>query len=102
MTFRRAWTMRLRPGAVDDYEAAHRAVWPELLAGMKAVGIERFVIYRQETTLFAFQERTTPFSGPEAEVTDLTRRWWAKMQPLMVCHPDGRPVQNGLSEVFFL
>lgn len=99
---RRAWRMRLRPGAEAAYDAAHAAVWPELLAEMHANGIAIFRIFRDGGDIFAYQERTAPFPAPGAEPSETMRRWWREMEPLMVTDMDGRPVQRMLTEVFDL
>lgn len=47
-----AFKLRLRPGAVEEYEEAHKHVWPELLAKLKAVGISEYSIFRRGLELF--------------------------------------------------
>ncbi len=42
-----AFILRLRPGAQDAYEKAHREVWPEMLALLKSAGISEYSIYRR-------------------------------------------------------
>jgi L-rhamnose mutarotase len=37
---------RLRPGAEDRYDELHRAVWPDVLAAIRRVGISRWLIFR--------------------------------------------------------
>lgn len=101
-TYRRAWTMRLRDGAEAAYDAAHAAVWPDLLAQMRADGIERYVLFRQGTTIFAFQERATPFPPRDRPASEVTRRWWREMAALMITDEADRPVHTELREVFAL
>jgi L-rhamnose mutarotase len=43
---------QLRPGAVDEYERAHRAVPGELVAAMEAAGLREWTIWRSELDLF--------------------------------------------------
>ncbi|EAR51861.1 hypothetical protein OG2516_16209 [Oceanicola granulosus HTCC2516] len=102
MTFRRAWTMRLRAGAEAAYDAAHAAVWPELQAQMRADGIRRFVLYRDGTTVFAYQERQRPFPDRAAPASEITARWWREMAALMETDAEGRPLQTMLREIFAL
>ena len=42
---RYAFVLRLRPGAAEAYEEAHRAVWPEMLALLKSAGVSEYSIY---------------------------------------------------------
>ena len=43
---------RLQPGAEAAYEAAHRAVPPELVAAIRAAGARRWTIWRSGLDLF--------------------------------------------------
>ncbi|WP_204115551.1 L-rhamnose mutarotase [Shimia biformata] len=101
-TYRKAWTMRLRKGAELDYDAAHAAVWPELLSQMRTSGIRRFFLFRSGQTIFAFQERDHPFPAVDTAPSDTTARWWARMAELMETDPSGRPIHYPLNEVFAL
>ncbi len=47
-----AFRLRLRPGAIEEYERAHQNVWPELLAKLKEVGISDYSIFRRGLDLF--------------------------------------------------
>lgn len=100
--YRRAWTMQLRDGAEADYDAAHAAVWPELAEQMIADGICRFHLFRSGLTVFAVQERSRPFPGPDMPPSDVTRKWWHAMARLMVTDPSGRPIRTELKEIFSL
>lgn len=99
---RRVWTMELLDGAEAAYEKAHAEVWPELLAQMRESGVRRFFLHRTGRTIYAFQERDTPFGQSSLPPSEISRRWWAAMEPLMVTHADGRPVHTELREVFAL
>ncbi len=99
MTIRRAWTMKLKPGAADKYRAMHDAIWPEMLERMRASGVRTFSIYRDGLTLFAYQE-IEAVDQPGFEPDTTIRRWWRSLEPLMECQPDGQPVRQELGEVF--
>ena len=98
--FRRAWTMQLREGAEDAYDAAHAAIWPELAEQMVADGIRRFHLFRSGLTVFAVQERLRPFPDADARPSEVTAKWWQIMAPLMVTDAVGRPSRTELKEVF--
>ncbi|WP_306257850.1 L-rhamnose mutarotase [Pararhizobium sp. IMCC21322] len=100
--YRQAWRMRLRGGSEAAYDRAHAQVWPELIAEMRAAGVETFAIYRYGPEVFAFQQRKTPFPGVDIEPTQTMLRWWRMMEPLMISDNEGRPVRDMLSEVFVL
>lgn len=94
--------MMLRNGGEEAYDRAHAALWPEMINEMRAGGVEIFVIYRTGLEVFAFQQRNTPFPGPDSKPSRTMECWWQEMQPLMETDCNGRPVREMLSEVFVL
>lgn len=44
------------PQKIAEYEAAHRAVWPEVQAHLRAQGVREMEIYRLGTRLFMVME----------------------------------------------
>ncbi|MES2221429.1 MAG: L-rhamnose mutarotase [Acidobacteriota bacterium] len=42
-----AFYLRLKPGAAEAYDKAHREVWPEMLALLKRAGISEYSIFRR-------------------------------------------------------
>ncbi len=51
-----AFTMRIKPGAEEEYRRRHRNVWPELLADLKRAGCQNYSLYLRGTELFAYME----------------------------------------------
>jgi len=47
-----AFILRLNPGVGEEYDKAHAAVWPEMLALLKSVGIHEYSIFRRDELLF--------------------------------------------------
>ena len=47
------------PAAIRAYDEYHRAVWPEVLAALRGIGIERMEIFRTGARLFMY------FSAPD-------------------------------------
>ena len=47
---------------IAEYEAHHRAVWPEVLQSIQDAGITQMEIYRWGNRLFMIMEVTTDFS----------------------------------------
>ena len=45
-----------KPELIADYEAQHRAIWPEVAASLRAIGIKELKIYRLETRLVMVME----------------------------------------------
>jgi L-rhamnose mutarotase len=75
---------RLKPGSEERYEQYHAAVWPEILEGMRQVGVTKWVIFRDGVDLFHYVE----CEDYDRALADLARspidqRWQAEMAPLM-------------------
>jgi L-rhamnose mutarotase len=60
-----AWTARLRPDRIHEYERAHAAVWPEVLALIKEAGVRNYSIYRHEDRVFGYYECDDPGAALE-------------------------------------
>jgi L-rhamnose mutarotase len=75
---------RLKPGSEERYERYHAAVWPEILAGIRAAGVTKWVIFRDGLDLFHYVEcedydrAMAVLAGSEVD-----RRWQAEMAPMM-------------------
>jgi L-rhamnose mutarotase len=75
---------RLRPGAEGRYDEIHRAVWPDVLAAIRSVGITRWLIFRDGLDLFHFVE-CADYDRAIAELAGdpVNERWQAQVAPLM-------------------
>jgi L-rhamnose mutarotase len=83
---RMASVIRLRPTKAAEYEALHRAVWPEVLATIAACGLRNYSIFlrRPELLLFATWEyHGQDFAADMArmQADPATQRWWALTAP---------------------
>ena len=58
-----ARTLNLKddPEVIRQYDEYHRAVWPEVESGLRAIGIQRMLIYRLGRRLFMFMETADDF-----------------------------------------
>jgi len=50
------FAMRLLPGAEAEYRRRHAAVWPEMLAELKAAGARNYSIFLRGDDLFGYLE----------------------------------------------
>lgn len=78
--------IQLKPECVDEYVKQHAAVWPGVLAMIKACNIENYSIFKKDLVLFAYFEYLgNDFEGDMARMaTDAeTQRWWDVVKPLM-------------------
>jgi L-rhamnose mutarotase len=83
---RMAAVIRLRPEKAAEYEALHRAVWPDVLATIAACGLRNYSIFlrRPEMLLFATWEyHGDDFAADMARMRadPATQRWWALTDP---------------------
>lgn len=92
MKKRHCFTLDLKdnPDLVCQYEEYHRKVWPEVIASIKAAGIEEMEIYRLGTRLFMIMDVNEEFSFERKAQMDRNnpkvQQWeelmWQFQQPL--------------------
>ena len=93
---------RLKPGTEEAYHAAHRAVPEELLAAQRAVGIRRWLIFRDGLELFHSIE-CDDYDHAIAELAKLpvNQRWQAEMaQYMAVAHDYSGAASDRLTVIF--
>jgi L-rhamnose mutarotase len=97
-----AFKLKLKSGMADEYERRHKEIWPELSKAIRDAGIRDFSIYHHEATneLVAFQKLVPDHTAAKLRETDIMRKWWAHMAPLMETNPDLSPVRTPLKEMF--
>jgi L-rhamnose mutarotase len=76
------FTMRLKPERVDDYLAAHEAVWPEMLDALRETGWADYSLFvDREAALVVGYLETDDFERAVAAMNerDVNARWQATM-----------------------
>jgi L-rhamnose mutarotase len=78
------FVMRLLPGQEAEYRARHDAVWPELLADLKAAGARNYSIFLRDDDLFAYLE-VDDFDAftRRMATSEANARWQAEMARLI-------------------
>lgn len=101
---RNAFTMKLKPGVIEEYKKRHDEIWPELAKEISAAGVSDYAIFLDEATLtlFAVQKLTENNTAANLPQTDIVKKWWAYMAPLMETNPDNSPMVTPLKELFYL
>lgn len=56
MPDRVGFVLEVKPERIDEYVAAHREVWPEMLRALRDGGVRNFSIYRSGTRVFGYFE----------------------------------------------
>lgn len=100
-----AFLLKLREGAEEAYDAAHREVWPEMLALLKRAGVSEYSIFRREQLLvLSMHVEDFERSWSEIERDPVNTRWQAAMAPYFEPPRDLRPGERFpmMQEVFFL
>ena len=100
-----AFILRLREGAAEAYEKAHREVWPEMLAMLKKGGISEYSIFRRDNLLFlTFRAVDFEATWSKFDNDPVNLRWQQTMAPLFAPHEGLRPGERFpmMEEVFYL
>lgn len=95
---------RLKPGAQERYEEYHRAVWPEVLEGIRGAGITKYVIFRDGLDLFHYIE-CDDYDRAIAELgsSELNQKWEAEIAPMTsVAHDFSGKGSDRMSLIFEL
>lgn len=71
------------PGLIAEYEAYHRAVWPEIITSIKDSGILKLDIYRASNRLFMILEARDDFSFEAKAIADVNNPVVQKWEDLM-------------------
>ncbi len=99
---RRAFTLKLKPGALEEYTRHHDNLWPELFAEIERSGIASITTFQRDLDLFLFSEIHDEDAWDRLWHSDVHRRWAEVMEPLMHLRPDGIVDSGELREIFHL
>lgn len=99
---RRAFTLRLKPGALAEYKARHDAIWPELVAEIEKSGIAIITIFEADPVLFLYSEIHDPAAWDKLWHSEVHLKWARVFDPLMHIGPDGIAESGALNEIFHL
>ena len=99
-----AFKMRLAPGRADEYRRRHDAIWPDLVAELRAAGIRDYSIFLDDDTdmLIGVLWRADDHAMDALPDKPVMRRWWDHMADIMDTNPDGSPVVTPLAQMFHM
>ena len=96
------------PSVVEEYARYHRAVWPEVLAGLRGIGITKMKIFLHDRRLFMYLEAGDYFDPardfPRYMDDPRAREWDELMRGFQEPVPGAKPGEwwAGMQEVFDL
>jgi L-rhamnose mutarotase len=79
-----ASVIRLRPEKEVEYRALHSAVWPSVLATLRAANVTNYSIFLRDGLLFSYLEYTgDDYAADMARIAadPETQRWWTLTDP---------------------
>ena len=99
-----AFKMKVNKDYKQEYEKRHNPIWPELEKTLIGHCVQTYSIFLDRDTgdLFAYAEIESLEKWNDIAKTDICRKWWDYMAPLMPCHADHSPVSKELREVFHI
>jgi|SRR4051794_2844463 len=92
--------LRVRADRLDSYRERHQAVWPEMLAALRAADWRNYSLFlRPDGQLIGYLE-TEDFEAAKRamEETEVNARWQAEMAPFF----EREPAFERVDEVFHL
>jgi L-rhamnose mutarotase len=100
MTQRSGFVLHVRPERIDDYLAAHRDVWPEMLDALRAAGLRNYTIFRDGNSVFGyFEADDLEAAARHLAGEEVNTRWQDAMAELLEDRvPDGGPPE--LEQIF--
>lgn len=96
--------MSVNPGQEQEYARRHQPIWRELADVLKSHGVHQYSIFLHPETrqLFAYVEIEDESRWADIAKTEICRKWWKFMSPIMPSNPDHSPVSLEIKEVFHM
>lgn len=99
--------LKVRQDRLTEYKAAHKTVWPEMLAALERTGWHNYSLFlREDGLLFGYFEAADSFQASLDGMAkeEINARWQAAMGPYFESLGGLRPDENmlELEEVFHL
>jgi L-rhamnose mutarotase len=99
---RRAFTLRLEPGALAQYKEYHDNIWPELVAEIEKAGIAEMTAFVADPIVFYYSEIRDEDAWDKLWHTEVHDRWGELFKPLMAFNDEGIVDAGELREIFHL
>ncbi|MHA7140299.1 L-rhamnose mutarotase [Arthrobacter sp. Sr33] len=97
--------LQVKPNRIPEYRERHAAVWPDMVAALKASGWHNYSLFLRDDGLLIGYLESYDFAAAQRAMaaTAVNARWQAEMGEFFV-ELDGRPDEGflRLTEVFHL
>ena len=101
---RKASKMFVHEDSYAEYRKRHDELWLEMQEEIKKHGAKNYSIFLDEETgdLFAYVEVENEEMWSAIGETEICKKWWNYMAPLMETNENNSPVARPLKSVFYL
>lgn len=80
------------PVLIAEYEAYHKAIWPEIVESISSAGITNMEIYRVDNRLFMIMDVTDQFNFEQKAAADAANEKVQEWEQLMWKYQQALPV----------
>ena len=99
---RRAFTLRLKPGALAEYRERHDNIWPELVEEIERQGIATMTAFEADPMIFYYSEISDEEAWNRLWTSEVHDRW-AELFKSLIDFGDDDAIDFGpLREIFHL
>jgi L-rhamnose mutarotase len=99
-TTRKAFLLRLKPGALEQYIHWHDNIWPELQEEIAQQGIAEITLYNLDDMILLVSRIEDPDAWTRLWDSEIHHRWGELMSPLMHYRDDGVVDSRELREIW--
>ena len=80
------FTFEIRPGTEEEYRRRHDAIWPEMVAAIRASGFRNHTLFRRGLQVIAYAEcdPDTPTAFAALGAREVSARWAEWFEDLIV------------------
>lgn len=99
---RRAFSLRLEPGALAEYQDKHDNIWPEMVAEIGRLGIARMTAFAADPVIFYYSEVLHDGAWDALWASEVHDRWAGMFKSLIAFNEDEQVDAQFMTEIFHL